>query len=387
MTTKAKLLATGSAAATIIGVTPPASPIEGQMWYDTTDGTLYIRTGALWIEAIVAAAGAPGPTGATGAAGAAGAAANPLPSGTTAQRPSPPVIGNMRINTELGVLELYNGTGWTTLNVLSFISATGGTITYSGNYAIHTFNSSGTFTVTTVPSGSTVEYLLIGGGGSGGGSTGGGGGAGGYLTNASLSVSATTYSIVIGAGAAGRLEQTAGTDGTNSTAFGLTAIGGGGGGYSYSGGGGATGRAGGSGGGGESYTAGYASGGAGTAGQGNAGGSGSGASSGGSSGGGGGASAVGGNGSGTSTGGNGGDGLPSSITGASIYRAGGGGAGASTTGGTGGTGGGGVGGVGTGAGTAGTANTGSGGGGGYNYTGGAGGAGGSGVVIIRYRYQ
>ena len=59
----------------------------------------------------------------------------------------------------------------------SGISATGGTITTDGNYTVHTFTSSGTFTVT---SGSgNVEYLVVGGGGGGGtGSAGGGGGAG-----------------------------------------------------------------------------------------------------------------------------------------------------------------------------------------------------------------
>ena len=86
-----------TSAATTLGTTAPTSPVEGQLWYDTTDGTLYIRTGGVWLESVATSAGLP---------------ANPLPSGTTAQRPSPPVIGNMRINTELGVLELYNGTGW-----------------------------------------------------------------------------------------------------------------------------------------------------------------------------------------------------------------------------------------------------------------------------------
>jgi len=65
------------------------------------------------------------------------------------------------------------------------VAALGGTITYSGNYAIHTFLSSGTFTVTSGSS-SVIEYLIIAGGGGGGdgGSTnagGSGGGAGGFI--------------------------------------------------------------------------------------------------------------------------------------------------------------------------------------------------------------
>ena len=54
----------------------------------------------------------------------------------------------------------------------------GGTITTSGNFRIHTFNSSSNFVV---PSGVTIanaEYLVIGDGGSGG-DYGGGGGVGG----------------------------------------------------------------------------------------------------------------------------------------------------------------------------------------------------------------
>ena len=63
-----------------------------------------------------------------------------------------------------------------------FISATGGTITTSGNYKYHTFTSSGTFSVTTAPSGKFVDFLVVGGGGGadtdGNDLAGGGGGAG-----------------------------------------------------------------------------------------------------------------------------------------------------------------------------------------------------------------
>ena len=74
-------------------------------------------------------------------------------------------------------------------NVLGFGSggpppntATGGTITRSGAFTIHVFNSSGTFTPVS-PSTLTVEYLVVAGGG--GGSSGGGGGAGGYRSSVS----------------------------------------------------------------------------------------------------------------------------------------------------------------------------------------------------------
>ena len=96
------------------------------------------------------------------------------------------------------------------------VAATGGTITTSGGYKIHTFNSSDTFTVT---SGGTVEYLVVaGGGGGGGGYQGGGGGAGGYLASASQAVTARTYAITVGAGGNGctNSPDVAATNGGNS---------------------------------------------------------------------------------------------------------------------------------------------------------------------------
>jgi hypothetical protein len=64
------------------------------------------------------------------------------------------------------------------------ISATGGTITEAGGFKIHTFTSSGTFSVSSVDDGATLEYVIIAGGGAGGGDNNnstGGGGAGGYI--------------------------------------------------------------------------------------------------------------------------------------------------------------------------------------------------------------
>ena len=71
-----------------------------------------------------------------------------------------------------------NGNTWVHYNGMV---ATGGSITTDGDYKVHTFNSGGTFAVTTVGQDAVVQYLVIAGGG-GGGSFGGGGGAGGYRT-------------------------------------------------------------------------------------------------------------------------------------------------------------------------------------------------------------
>ena len=113
--------------------------------------------------------------------------------------------------------------------------ATGGVVTTAGGYRIHTFTSANSLVVTNP---GNIEYLVVAGGGGGGsslGSTyaGGGAGAGGLLTG-TLAATATTYSITIGQGGIGMSGTVATIPGTNTTAFGLTAVGGGGGGYGYS---------------------------------------------------------------------------------------------------------------------------------------------------------
>src|SRR6056300_856420 len=101
----------------------------------------------------------------------------------------------------------------------TFITATGGTITESGDFKIHTFTGDGCFVVSqlgnssTVPIGgpSNVDYLVIAGGGGGGVRHGGGGGAGGYRTTfpspgcnaGAFPISATTYPITVGGGGSG----------------------------------------------------------------------------------------------------------------------------------------------------------------------------------------
>ena len=61
------------------------------------------------------------------------------------------------------------------------------TPTTDGDYKIHRFTGTGTFTVSAVGSdatyGDAVEYLIVAGGGGGGHQFGGGGGAGGYRTD------------------------------------------------------------------------------------------------------------------------------------------------------------------------------------------------------------
>ena len=300
------------------------------------------------------------------------------------------------------------------LQKATFTSATGGTVTESGDYKIHTFTGDGCFVVSTVGNApvsgggpSTVDYLVVAGGG---GSSLGGSGAGGYreskspaagtytasplATPTGITLTATTYPISVGAGGAAN-----GNNGSNSVFSTITSAGGG----KDAGYGGPAAGSGGSGGGG-GLTNPVNPAGAGNTPpvsppQGNPGGTGTTAASpsnAGGTGGGGGAGAAGQNG-GNNDPGNGGNGVTSEINGSPVIRAGGGGGGGfSAPGGTGGSGGGGNGGTGpdgTGGsqpGTAGTANTG-GGAGGYGRDGvggvGTAAAGGKGIVILRYKFQ
>jgi hypothetical protein len=295
------------------------------------------------------------------------------------------------------------------LEAAKFVVATGGTVTTSGDFKIHTFTSSGTFTVTAAgkPSGSnTVDYLVIAaGGGGGGGDTGldgnggaGGGGAGGYRESfpnpatGGFPVSAQAYPITVGAGGGGGGPQATGSNGGNSVFSTITATGGGGGGGNISPE--VNGSSGGSGGGAGSHDTGGGTAGSGntpatTPSQGNDGGDTLAANTGG--GGGGGAGGAG-NDSTNSPydGANGGVGNSSSITGSAVNRAGGAGGGGGRTGsggGSGGSGGGGDGGGASATNTPGTVNTGGGGGGAADGYQTSGASGGSGVVIIRYKFQ
>jgi len=313
--------------------------------------------------------------------------------------------------------------GWKTVGQISagtYISATGGTITTSGDYKIHSFTGDGCFVVSSAGNGSsnplggpsTVDYLVIAGGGAGGdaGARGaGGGGAGGFreskdstlssphtaspLANTTgLTISATTYPITVGGGGASSVTPNIGGNGSNSVFSTITSTGGGGGGGESPTAPVATGQPGGSGGG---AGRGSATGPAGsgntpptTPAQGTDGGTAGGTGDASASGGGGGGATVTGTGGASSVGGNGGTGATTSINGSPTTFAGGGGGsvGPGGTVGSGGSGGGGIGGsFPSPAAGAGTANTGGGGGGASDNAGG--GSGGKGIVIIRYKFQ
>ena len=284
--------------------------------------------------------------------------------------------------------------------------ATGGTVSTSGNYKIHTFTGPGTFTVSnasTTAANNIVSYVVVAGGGGTPGGGFGGGGAGGFREykgpadcysasplngnpgGTAVTLTAQAYPITVGGGgtagiAPGSPTPNNGGVGNPSVFSTITSTGGGAGKNNNAS---IPISTGGSGGGGSRDST---AGGTGntppvTPSQGNDGGTGIFAGPQYGAGGGGGAGGSGNNGS-SSSGGPGGNGVDSSINGSPGVRAGGGGGGtySSSAGGAAGPGGGGA------QGCNGQAETGGGGGGSVG-AGAVGKAGGGGVVILRYKFQ
>ena len=279
----------------------------------------------------------------------------------------------------------------------TYVTATGGTISCSGDYRIHTFTGPGTFCVSALGNctggPNSVDYMVVAGGGSGGNNYGGGGGGGGFRESSgtttgsytasplgacvsALPVSVTGYPIVVGAGGTATTPSNTGNKGSDSIFSTITSTGGGLGGGNA----GSAGGPGGSGGGGSNNGS--------AAGTGNTppvspsqGFPGGVSPLSNQAGGAGGAGAVG------ATNGTGGDGAQTSISGSATYYAGGAGGYSNVIGETrpGGLGGAGGGPLAAGGPFAGVANT----GGGSAYEPGTGNnyAGGSGIVIIRYKFQ
>jgi hypothetical protein len=159
------------------------------------------------------------------------------------------ISGNIVANSSFSLYGIKSGSDKVTQ------IASGGVVSTSGAYTIHTFNTSGTFVANRDL---TVEYVVVAGGGGGGNPSGNyyaaGGGAGGFRAstpttlsggNSSpetpIALSEGNYAVTVGAGGG------ATANGGNSSFYTIVAVGGGGGASSV----GQAGLAGGSGGGGQ----------------------------------------------------------------------------------------------------------------------------------------
>ena len=176
--------------------------------------------------------------------------ASALFDGVAAQTPS------FSTNAQTVTLVYMDGTkGWSLINEDTttglgalFISATGGTVTTSGDYKVHAFTGDGCFVVSSLGNptgdplggGNNVDYLVVAGGG-GARHNGGGGGAGGFRVSnvqslpapttsplaspTGITITATTYPITVGAGGSGG--SPGGSNGSNSVFSTITSAGGG----------------------------------------------------------------------------------------------------------------------------------------------------------------
>jgi hypothetical protein len=164
---------------------------------------------------------------------------------------------DVTLDTNGNVLELIyidNSKGWIAISSGSeraltplFIAATGGTVTESGDFKIHTFTGDGCFVVSSIGNdvgSNEIEYLVVAGGGAGG-NNGGGGGAGGFRFAApslsplsypgkplaapeGITASITTYPVTVGAGGSGSpWSSGSNTNGSNSVFSTITSAGGG----------------------------------------------------------------------------------------------------------------------------------------------------------------
>ena len=94
-------------------MTQPGSPSDGDLWYDTDDGGMFVyyqdADSSQWVE-VIGSQGAPGAAGAAGADGGAGVASvyatvDALPTSGNSQ-------GDMAHVTANNTLYFWNGSGW-----------------------------------------------------------------------------------------------------------------------------------------------------------------------------------------------------------------------------------------------------------------------------------
>lgn len=146
--------------------------------------------------------------------------------------PSTATAGDIFYNSQNNEYKHWDGTQWVEMS--NSFGAEGGIETTYAGYKVHTFLSSGTFTVKGAPG--SVDILIVGAGGGTGATQyhNGGGGAGAVLVGSNINVSPGGYNVVVGAGGAGGTSQLTTTDngqpGGNSSFDTAVALGGGAGG-------------------------------------------------------------------------------------------------------------------------------------------------------------
>lgn len=149
-----------------------------------------------------------------------------LPKGTTAQRSGfTNEAGQMRYNTDNGVIEWNNGTSWKNITEGAISSTSGDYVTTSGGSKFHFFHQSSTF----VNTGGTqvAQVYVIGGGGGGAGgqnNAGSGGGGGGGMVYGTVNIPNGTYTVTVGGGGAGSATTSGSATSPDASAGGTSSI-------------------------------------------------------------------------------------------------------------------------------------------------------------------
>ena len=138
----------------------PGSPSDGDLWYDTDDGGMFVyyqdTDSSQWVE-VIGSQGSPGPAGAAGASGGAGVAT--VVANTTALLAiSSPSAGDQAYVTANNTLYFYNGSGWYKIALINTAP------TISGVNATYNLAVDGTATTVTVvasdPEGLPITYSI-----------------------------------------------------------------------------------------------------------------------------------------------------------------------------------------------------------------------------------
>ena len=136
----------------------PSSPSDGDLWYDTDDGGMFVyyedTDSSQWVE-VIGSAGADGAAGATGPAGADGSAAVYA---TVDDLPGTASAGDQAFVTASNRLYLWNGSGWYNIALINT------TPSISGAASSYTLAIDGTATTVTItatdPEGLPITYSI-----------------------------------------------------------------------------------------------------------------------------------------------------------------------------------------------------------------------------------
>jgi hypothetical protein len=151
----------GGGASVTTDDTAPSSPSDGDLWYDTHDGGMFVyyedTDSAQWVE-VIGSAGAAGADGADGATGPAGADGSAAVYATVDDLPGTASAGDQAFVTASNRLYLWNGSGWYNIALINTTPSISGV---SSSYGLAIDGTATTVTITaTDPEGLPITYSI-----------------------------------------------------------------------------------------------------------------------------------------------------------------------------------------------------------------------------------